>query len=197
MAGTPTNVIQSRDIIMYLAAYSASNALPADSAWGTAWGGTYRDAGYTDGGVNVNIGIDYTDVHVDQELDPVLIVASGRNVRLAATLAEPTTANLKDAIGGQGSITTVAATSGVRGHADLDLSPTLSLNYQTVGFDVKHPGDGEAIRVIAWKAQGRGSPQIQFAADSKAAVPFEAQAFPDAANSNRVLRWRDIIAALP
>lgn len=197
MAGTPTNVVQTRDIIVYSEAYSSAAALPADSAWGTAWGGSFVDLGYTDGGVDVNIGIDYQDVHVDQELDPVLIVASGRNVRLTTVLAEPTPANLNRAIGGQATLTTVAASSGVRGHTDADLNATLTLNYLTAGFDVRLPGDVEALRIIAWKAQGRGSPAIKFAADSKATIPLELQAFPDAANSNRVLRWRDISAALP
>lgn len=155
------------------------------------------DLGYTDGGVNVNIGIDYADVHVDQELDPVLIVASGRNVRLATVLAEPTPSNLNRAIGGQATLTTVAAISGTRGHTDADLNATLTLNYLTAGFDIRLPGDVEALRIIAWKAQGRGSPQVQFAADAKATIPLELQAFPDAANANRVLRWRDISAALP
>jgi hypothetical protein len=47
-------ILQSRDIIAYIAAYSAANAMPADSAWGTAPGGTYRDVGYTDGGLGFN-----------------------------------------------------------------------------------------------------------------------------------------------
>lgn len=197
MTVVPAQVVQTRDIVVYVAAYSAAAALPTDSAWGTAWGGAFRDMGSTDGGVNVNISYQFEDVTVDQLIDPVLTIPSGRNVRLATTLAEPTTANLKDAISGQATITTVAAISGTRGHSDADLNPLLTNVYQTVGLDLKHPGDGEAIRIIVWNGQGRGSPAVAFAPGAKATIPFEVQAYPDGANSNRILRWRDISAALP
>jgi hypothetical protein len=58
VAGNSQQILQSSDIIAYIAAYSAANAMPADSAWGTAPGGTYRDVGYTDGGLGFNIAAD-------------------------------------------------------------------------------------------------------------------------------------------
>lgn len=197
MTVTPENVVQTRDIGVWEAPYSAAATFPANSAWGTSPGGTFRDMGATDGGVNVNIGIEYEEVTVDQLIDPVLIIPSGRNVTLEATLAEPTAANLNAALGGNMTLATTAASSGVRGYQDADLNPTLLNAYKTVYLDMKHPGDGEAIRILAWKAQGRGSPNVAFAPGAKATIPFTAQAFPDGANSNRIIRWRDVSAALP
>jgi len=195
MAGNAANVQQSRDFLMYQEPYSAANTMPADSAWGTAWGGSWVDVGYTDGGLRFNVAPTFADVHVDQAIDPVLVVPTGRDVRLAGNLAEFTTGNFKIATG-QGTISTVAASSGVRGHTDLAFDNTLVLTYLTSGFDVHASGDGESFRPVAWRAQPRGTPQVQFSATTKAMVPFELQCFPDPNNANRILTLRKVIAAL-
>jgi hypothetical protein len=171
--------------------------MPSNSAWSSHPGGSFRDIGATDGGLNVSIGLEYADVTVDQLIDPVLIIPSARTIQVTTTLAQLTAANLKDAIGGNATLTTVAATSGVRGYIDADVNPVLVNAYQTMYLDIKHPGDGEAIRIVVWKGQGRGAPAVAFTPTEKATLPFTMQAFPDGANSNRLLRWRDVAAALP
>lgn len=196
MAGSALNVVQSRDIVVFDAPYSASNAMPANSAAGTAWGAPYRDVGYTEGGVGFAIGTSYEDVNVDQEIDPIGVIASGRDIRIRASLAEFTLANLQAAVG-QGTLATVAAGAGTRGNTDLALSNTIAVAYRTVGFEVKHGlGDNEAIRVMAWRGQSRAAVEAAFAAGAKAVIPLELQAFPDPNNANRVMTIRDIIPAL-
>lgn len=195
MSGNSSNVQQSRDFIMYQQAYSSANVMPTDSAWGTAWGGSWVDVGYTDGGLRFNISTTFQDVHVDQALDPVLVVPTGRDIRLAGNMAEFTTSNVKVATG-QGTSSTTAATSGVRGHTDLAFDATIALTYLTVGFDVHASGDGESFRPVAWRAQARGNPQVQFSSTALAQIPFEVEAFPDPNNSNRILTLRKILAAL-
>lgn len=194
MSGTGTNVQQSRDFVMYEEPYSSGNSMPSDSAWGTAWGGSWVDIGYTDGGLRFNVTTNFDDVKVDQSIDPVLTVATGRDIRLSGNMAEFTTSNVKLATG-QGTSSTTAATSGVRGHTDLAFDATIALTYLTVGFDI-HAGDGESFRPVAWRTQPRGNPQIQFSATAKATIPFEVEAFPDPNNSNRILTLRKVLAAL-
>lgn len=190
------NVQQSRDFLLYAQPYSAANAMPADSAWSTPWGGSWVDKGYTDGGLRFNVSATFGDVHVDQSIDTVLIVPTGRDVRLAATLAEFTMQNMKDA-SGQGTISALPATSGVRGHTDLAFDATLAISYLTIGFDVHSSGDNESFRTVGWRTQVRGNPQIQFSATAKVGIPLETQCFPDPSNANRILMLRDVIAALP
>jgi hypothetical protein len=101
-------ILQTRDIIAYIAAYSAANAMPADSAFGTAPGGTYRDIGGTDGGLGFNIAATFEDVRFDQSIDAVGVIATGREIHLTAQMAEFTLQNLKDATS-QGTITTTPA----------------------------------------------------------------------------------------
>lgn len=195
MTGSATNVQQSRDFIMYEEAYASGNSMPTDSAWGTAWGGSWVDIGYTDGGLRFNVSTTFDDVKVDQSIDPVLTVATGRDIRLSGNMAEFTTANMKVATG-QGTSSTTAATSGVRGHTDLAFDATIALTYLTVGFDVHASGDGESFRPVAWRSQARSNPQVQFTATAKAAIPFEVECFPDPNNSNRILTLRKVLAAL-
>jgi hypothetical protein len=197
VAGNAQNVLQSRDILAYIAAYSSANAMPADSAYGTAPGGTYRDIGYTDGGLGFNVGMQFTDVPVDQSIDPVAVIATGRDVHLTAQMAEFTAQNLKDATS-QGSLTTVAAASGVRGHQSFTLDNTVGVNYLTVLFDVKMAlGDQESIRFAGWRGQVRSAVQATMSSAAKVVLPLDVQLFPDPNNSNRVLEIRDILAALP
>jgi hypothetical protein len=195
MSGNALNVQQSRDMLMYEEPYSSANAMPADSAWATAWGGSWVDIGFTDGGLRFNVATTFADVHVDQVIDPVLVVPTARDIRLAGTMAEFTTGNIKTATG-QGTSTTTAATSGVRGHTDLAFDNTIALSYLTAGFDVHASGDNESFRPVAWRAQARGNPQVQFSATAKATIPFELECFPDPNNSNRILTLRKILAAL-
>lgn len=197
MAGNSQNLLQTRDILAYIAAYSAANAMPADSAYGTAPGGTYRDVGYTDGGLGFNISANFDDVRVDQSIDPVGVIATGRDVHLTAQLAEFTPQNLKDATS-QGSLATVAASSGVRGHVDFTLDNTIGVNYLTVLFDVKMAlGDAESVRFAGWRGQVRSAVQATISAGAKVVLPLDVQLFPDPNNSNRVLTIRDMTAALP
>lgn len=197
MAGNSQQILQSRDIIAYISAYSAALTVPVDSAWSTAPGGTWRDIGYTDGGLGFNVETTFEDVAVDQSIDPVAVIGTGRNLRLSAQMAEFTMQNLKDATS-QGTLTTVAAASGVRGHTDLAFDNTVGVNYLAVYFDVRHAlGDAESMRFVGWRGQVRSAISGTLSAASKLILPFETQLFPDPNNANRVLTVRDVIPALP
>lgn len=197
MAFNSANILQSRDMIPYVAPYASSNAMPALAAWGVAWGAPYRDMGGTDGGLGFNVEHTFEDVGIDQSIDPVAVIVSGRNIRLSAQLAEFTMQNLKDA-SSQGSLATVSPSSGVRGSVTLNFDTTINVNYLTVGFDVKHAiGDAESVQFMAWRAQVRSAVSGTISAGSKLILPFEVQAFPDPNNSNRVLAIRDVTPALP
>jgi hypothetical protein len=196
MAGNSQQVLQSRDIICYIAPYSAALTFPVDSAWATAPGGGFHDIGYTDGGLGFNVENTFEDVLVDQSIDPIAVIGTGRNVRLTAQMAEFTMQNLKDATA-QGTLSTVAATAGVRGHTDLAFDNTIALNYLAVYFDVRHSlGDAEPIRFALWRGSVRSAVATTISASSKVILPFEVQAYPDPNNANRVMTVRDVIPAI-
>lgn len=191
------NILRSRDIIAYLAPYSSTNAMPADSAWATSPGGLWRDVGGTDGGLGFNIGTNYDDVLIDQSVDAVAVIPTGRDIHMTAQLAEFTAQNLKDATS-QGSLATVAASSGVRGHTSFTMDNTVNVTYLSALFDVKMAlGDQESMRFAGWRGQVRTAVQGTINAGATLVLPVDIQLFPDPNNTNRVLEVRDISAALP
>jgi hypothetical protein len=192
-----TKVLATRDFLVKTAPWASGNAIPADTiVWGGAWGGTWVDKGYTSGGLDFAVEIQRADIRVDQELDPVLRPATGRNMSLQANLAEFSTSNIKDAAG-QGTETTVAAVSGTRGHVDLDISSTITDTFLSVGFDILMQ-DLEAFRIVAWKTMPGGGIRGQVRPTEAATIQLQAQCFPDTSTSPaRILKIRDVTAALP
>lgn len=203
MAFNQAEIISGRDFRLYVAAWNATTILPLDSVnYGTAWGtpatqtGAYSDMGYTDGGINFNVAIERGTINVDQELDPVLRPATGRDTRLSTALAQVTPAAILSATG-QGAVTTVAATTAARGHTDWDQDGDIDTTYLTVGVDVNHPGDSLPARLALWKAQVLGGMSIVLNPTDKATIQFEVAALPDTSTSPaRIAKWRDVIAQL-
>lgn len=202
MAFDQTKVLATRDYKVYTVPWDDTNVIPLDSvSYGTTWGtpsgqsAPYVESGYVDGGLHFTSSVERAEIRVDQELDPVLRPATGRDVRMNTNLAEFGPANIANATG-QGAITTVAAGTG-RGHTDWDLDSTIDENYLTVGFDLQHNGDAEAVRVLGYKGQVLGSPTFDFTADNKVVIPLEVQLLPDTStNPARIAKIRDIEPAV-
>ena len=199
MAFDATRVLASRDYKVYTVNWHSSNVLPANTIlYGTAWGTpagqsqAYTESGYVDGGLHFTSSVDRSEVRVDQELDPILRPATGRDVRMSTNLAEFSGANIKSATG-QGTLTTVAATTALRGYVDWDLDSSIAENFLTIGFDIQANGDDEAVRLVGWKGQVLGSPTLDFTAEDKVIIPLELQLLPDTSTSPaRIARIRDI-----
>ncbi len=192
-----TKVLASRNILVYTAAYSGSNAVPADTVlWGTTWGGSWADVGYTSGGVHFTTEVTRGEIRVDQELDPVLRPATARTASMTTNLAEFKAQNIVTATS-QGSVTTVAATTATRGHDDYALGSTVADNFYAIGFDLKAQ-DSEAIRVIGWRGQTTGAPTFDFTPEAPALIPLNLTLLPDTSTSPaRIATIRDVIPVSP
>jgi hypothetical protein len=188
-----TKVIASRNMLVYVAPYSISNALPADTVlWGTTWGGSFVDQGYTSGGVHFTTEVTRGEIRVDQELDPVLRPATARTASMNTNLAQFSGAAIVSATG-QGSVTTLAATTAVRGHDDYALGSTVVDNFYAIGFDLLAQ-DNEAIRVVGWRWQPTGSPTFDFTPEAAALIPLNGSMLPDTSTTPaRIATIRDII----
>ncbi len=202
MAFDATKVLASRDYKVFTTPWSALSTIPADTiAYGTTWGTptpqtvAWVESGYVTGGLHFSANVTRAEVRVDQALDPVLRPATGRDARMNTTLAEFAPANLKSATG-QGATTTVAASTGVRGHDDWDLNDTVAANYLSIGFDVLHPGDNEAVRVVGWKGQVIGGATFDVTPEAPIPIPLELALLPDTSTSPaRIMKVRDVIPA--
>ena len=198
MAQDSTQIIATRDYIPYYVAYSSTNALPADTViWGVAWGtpsgqsSPWINPGYTNGGLHFATEVARTDIRVDQELDPVLRPATSRTASMNFNLAQFTPALVAVATG-QGSVSSVAATTAARGHDDYTLASTVVDNFYAIAFDIRAQ-DQEAIRFIGWRGQTTGSPTFDITPEAALLTPMNLTLFPDSSTSpSRIATIRDI-----
>lgn len=198
MAFNQANVLATRDYKVYTAPWAGANVIPANTVvYPTAWGAPFTESGYVDGGLHFTSSVERAEIRVDQELDPVLRPATGRDVRMNTNLAEFKPSNILDATG-QGAVTTVAANSTTRGYSDWDLTSSIVTNFISAGFDLLHNGDGQSVRVLGYKGQVLGSPTFDFTADNKVVIPLEIQLLPDTTTSPaRIAKIRDIEPMTP
>lgn len=200
MAFNAGAVLFGRDFKVFTVPYSATNVLPANTVlYGTDWGtpsgqsAAWVEVGYTDGGLNFNIEITRNEIRVDQSLDPIARPASGRNMTLETAMAEFTVANIA-AAAGQGTVSSVAATTAARGYNQLDIDPDIDDDYISVAYDIKAQDD-EAFRIVGWKTQPSGGVSGTISAEDNATIQLAVTCFPDTdATPDRVLTIRDIIA---
>jgi hypothetical protein len=106
VAVTSANLVAGPATV-YTGAFGATE--PAASAVGTVpSSAVWTDMGGTDGGVKINIDLDYFALEVDQVVDRVGSRLQKREITVETNLAEATLTNLKTAING-GTITATAA----------------------------------------------------------------------------------------
>ncbi len=153
MATDSTNILEGTCKLYIGAAGNSAtpDVLPADTiAFGAAWGGTWRDVGYTtDAGVSMSLAQRFTDVRTAQDRNVTLHLRAGSDDKIMCALLEATLLNLRDATG-RGAITTVAAAAGVPGHSDLALTDDALIRYVAVGFEGVAPPNtkGNPRRVL-------------------------------------------------
>ena len=196
MAVDSTQVIAGRDFGAYSADWASTNTMPADTVAYGAISSPYTNVGYTTGGLRFSAGIERTDVRVDQSFDPILRIATARSITMGTTLAQFSPANVKSATG-MGTITTVAAGSGTRGHDDLVIGESLTEQFKTFIMEILNPHDQEAIRIALWKAMSAGNIEATFSADGNpAGIALDLTGTPDtSASPTRIATIRDVIPA--
>jgi len=199
LASDQTQVIAGRDLRVYTAPNLSTNAFPLDTVdWGSAWGTPYVDAGFTRDGLRFRMNVQRQDVNVDQVVDPILRIATRRDLNMTTALAQINADNLSAATG-QGTVNTIAPTTTVRGHTDYDVSGTITDVFITAGFDIRNPGDLEAVRIVGWKGLVTADVEMQFNVTDAARIAFDVALLPDTGlngniNPARVARFRDVIA---
>lgn len=192
-------------MIMYTTPWSVNSTPPADASWGTPWGTPapqttpYVDKGFTREGLRFRMAVQRQNVQVDQVVDPIIRIPTGRDLNMETRLAQISAPNLAEASGQPSAqMQTTPPAAATRGHTDLDISGTIVDAYLTVGFDVQNPGDLEAIRLIGWKGIPLAEVDMNFQATDAAQIAFNVGLVPDTSVvPTRIARFRDIIAALP
>jgi hypothetical protein len=135
---------------VYLAPYSASApaALPADTvALGGAWPSTpqvWTPIGATEDGVTLGFRRNTQDQTIEEQVTPVGVETTDADLRIECSLSEDSLETMRIAFGG-GTITTVAAATGIIGKKTLVIST--DLDHFALGFECKNP-DGFFRRML-------------------------------------------------
>lgn len=193
MPATTQEIMAGRDTLFYTEPFLAANAFPADTVvWGSSPGGAWVDSGYTKDGVHVNWRQQIQDYTVDQFVDPVLRLPLSRDLRFQANIGQVDMPDLVVATG-QGSASSLAATTGVRGHNDFVLSANVSNFYYTCLFDCRNPINNESGRFVGWFSRGVGDISIAVHLPDIAQVNIEMACQPDTTtNPARIAQFRMI-----
>lgn len=195
-----SKVIYGRNTRIWTVGWTTNTTLPADTvqiptAWGTPSPQTspWVDMGSTSGGVRFGLAVQRADIRTDQQFDPIARVATSRTGTIASNLTEITASNIL-ASTGQGAITTVAATTGLVGHTDLDLTDTVVETYYSVGIDILKPGDSQPFRVLGWKCLPTGAPTINVQVQTEALLATEFSLLVDTSTTpGRVIKVREVL----
>lgn len=178
MAITLNEVVAGRNLLAYQAPFLAGNAFPTDAAWGTAPGAPYVDVGATKDGLHVQWRMQWQEYTIDQQLDPVAFAPQDRDLRSRANLGQIDMADLVVATG-QGTATSVAAATGVRGKNTFTINGTVDQKYYTIFYDAQSPVSGEAARFAFWKQRAVGDIAIDMHVPDLAQINLEMRCIPD------------------
>lgn len=187
MPADQTQVVAGRNLIVYTEPWLPGNIFPADTiAWGTTWGGTWTDKGFTRDGLHVRLNVQRQNILVDQQVDPVLRIPTQRDVTMETRLAQISMQNLADATG-QGTPVTNAT------NIELAISGTIIDQWTTTGYDILNPGDNKPIRVVGWKGLATGDVTLDFTVTDAAQIAFSHACVPDTSTAPpRIITFRDI-----
>lgn len=176
---------------IYIAPHSttALESAPADTVTlGTAWGDTWVEVGYTEGGAMLNIENEHTIFTPEQTLAPVTAGFAGRSGTISFAIAETTLSNLKNVLG-HGTITTGAAsTEDTIGIGTTDVFAT----FLTIGFESDGIGSTSAAsmyhRAVCWKVLPKGAVEVGTGKGDVPLFKFEGTLFhePQAATGHEL-----------
>lgn len=193
MTLTAGNIVLPGPVKVYIAPYSDASLqdAPANSiAYGTAWGGTWVEVGYTKGGALLKPETEHLTVEVDQVNAPVVDAITAQRASVTFAASEATLTNIKQSLGyGTSTSGSTESTLGVSG---ADYFPT----YYTIGFEQYAPGadsgDSWYRRVIVWKALPKTELELKAdkAEEQVVAFNFEARYESQASATERL--WKVI-----
>ena len=117
---------------------SGTAAVADTIAGGETWGSPWVYIGGTEQGVKLTFGTTTSDITIEEQATPVLVVTTLVNVTIAFSLSEDTVESMKLAYGNSGSITPISGATGIAAKKRLTLSNTLGK--LTCGFEATNAG---------------------------------------------------------
>lgn len=193
MAQTPTNLVIGKALV-YLGTKNAITAAPADTVlYGTAFGGSWTELGYTKDGATLTTSKDVYEIESDQENVSLLAVPTKEEYVLELNLLEATLTNLQRATG-MGTLATSGSTE------VLDFGSDYSIDFWSIAIEGRSPHSAAATtdrfrRAFLWKGIPTGDIEVKMAKDGETfyAVKFKGLIDSTKSAGARVMQVRDNI----
>lgn len=182
MSLTATNILIGTTRVYYA---PVGEAKPADSlAVGTAWGGNWVLAGYTQGGVTWGATKETREIEADQTTLPIEEVTTKERHVFETVLVELTSTNLQLAL--DGTATTTAAGASQVGKDELAGGGTVQMDKRAWGFEGIHvdsSGSEFPVRVFIHRGTSVINGNLQFAKDEETGISLRVNALEDTSQS--------------
>lgn len=193
MALDATSVVSGRNFRVYQAPVDDDNDCPVVAQNYSDPGDPFGagELGLTQGGLNFSMGLQRGEIRADQLFFPVVRPLQSANLQMVANLMELKPANIKLA-SGMGTPSTTAPGVSTRGKNDLLIDDAFSDEYNAYLFGIQQP-DTMPFWILGWNCLAVGSPNPQFTAEGAAITQLTVAPLPDTANSNRLMKLRDVL----
>ena len=180
-----TQIIVGPAVIYYAA---VGTTLPADSVgFGTAWGGAWYRAGFTQEGVTLTYEDEQIDHTVEEALTPVRRTRSSESAMIETVLAELTASYLSLAMG-SGTTSTTAAAVGQVGKEELLAGGSIDVAEKAWGVEGRYTdasGNNFPLRFFIYKGTAKVNGGLEFgkAKENGTGIPLQINALADTSKS--------------
>jgi hypothetical protein len=175
---------------IYYAATGTALPNPNSVAYGTAWGGTWADLGYTLTPITVGYSQDIFKLEVEQVTLPLKGLITMEEVTIETTLAEITAANMALAFGG--SVGTTAATTAQVALEELKSGGSPSISYYAWGLEglyVDASNNQLPVRMLIYRGSATLNGSLQFSKKAAVGIPLSITAWADTTKTAGQQLW--------
>lgn len=175
---------------IYYAAVGTSLPNPNSIGYGTAWGGSWADLGYTLTPISVGYSQEIFKLEVEQVTLPVKGLITMEEVTVETTLAEITAANMLLAFGG--AVTTTAAGTAQVALEELKSGGSSSITYYAWGLEglyVDSSNNQLPVRMLIYRGSAVLNGSLNFSKREAVGIPLQITAWADTTKTAGQQLW--------
>ncbi len=175
---------------IYYAAVGTALPNPNSIGYGTAWGGSWSDLGYTLTPISVGYSQEIFKLEVEQVTLPVKGLITMEEVTIETTLAEITAANMLLAFGG--AVTTTAAGTAQVALEELKSGGSSSITYYAWGLEglyVDSSNNQLPVRMLIYRGSAVLNGSLNFSKREAVGIPLQITAWADTTKTAGQQLW--------
>jgi hypothetical protein len=175
---------------IYFAAVGTALPSPNTVGYGTAWGGSWSDLGYTLTPITVSYSQELFKLGVQQVTLPIKGTITDEEVMIETSLAEVTAANLLLAFGG--AVTTTAAGTAQVALEELKSGGSSAINYYAWGIEGLYVNSANVqlpVRILIYRGSAVLNGNLTFSKSEAVGIPLQITAWADTTKAVGAQLW--------